>query len=179
MNMDKEELKDLIAGWFGHIEQMATDRKTLNGDVMDHQECLDEIRRLAKDSREFVDRHFETELACDLQRRLHDAQTAMFHSQYPKEFEKILDQTVTVDRKTMSLSELLDTDPFKIVLMVQRDKADFGELTDKFALYARDMAAMRNNHYCNPGESWKEFTRRRSAPAEYAPGDNYSRHEMT
>lgn len=57
--MDKEELKDLIIEWFGHIEQMATDRKTLNGDVMDHQECLDEIRRLAKDSREFVERHFE------------------------------------------------------------------------------------------------------------------------
>lgn len=57
--MDKEELKDLIIEWFSHIEQMSTDRKTLNGDVMGYQECLDEIRRLAKDSREFVDRHFE------------------------------------------------------------------------------------------------------------------------
>jgi hypothetical protein len=26
---------------------------------MDYQECLDEIKVLAKDSREFVDRHFE------------------------------------------------------------------------------------------------------------------------
>lgn len=57
--MDKEELKELIIEWFSHIEQMSTDRKTLNGDVMGYQECLDEIRRLAKDSREFVDRHFE------------------------------------------------------------------------------------------------------------------------
>lgn len=177
--MGKEELKDLIIGWFGHIEQMATDRKTLNGDVMDHQECLDEIRRLAKDSREFVERHFEMELACDLQRRLYDAQTAMLYSQYPKEFEKILSQTVTVDGKTMSLSELLDTNPFKIVLMVQREHADFGEFTDKFALYARDMTAMRNNHYCNTGESWKEFTKRRGMLAEYTFGDNYSRYEMT
>lgn len=48
--MDKEELKELIIGWFSHIEQMATDRKTLNGEVMGYQECLDEIRRLAKDS---------------------------------------------------------------------------------------------------------------------------------
>lgn len=58
-DMDKEELKELIIEWFSHIEQMSTDRKTLNGEVMGYQECLDEIRRLAKDSREFVDRHFE------------------------------------------------------------------------------------------------------------------------
>ena len=172
-------MKDLIIEWFGHIEQMATDRKTLNGDVMGYQECLDEIRGLAKDSREFVERHFETELECDLKRRIHDAQTAMLYSQYPKEFENILSQTVTVDGKTMTLSELLDTDPFRIVLMVQRDNADFGEFTNKFGLYARDMVAMRNNHYCTAGESWKEFTKRRSAPAEHTPGDNYSRHEMT
>lgn len=58
-DMDKEELKEWIIDWFSHIEQMATDRKTLNGEVMGYQECLDEIRRLAKNSREFVDRHFE------------------------------------------------------------------------------------------------------------------------
>ena len=57
--MDKEELKGLIIEWFSHIEQMATDRKTANGDVMDYQECLNEIKVLAKDSRVFVDRHFE------------------------------------------------------------------------------------------------------------------------
>lgn len=67
--MDKEELKELIIEWFSHIEQMSTDRKTLNGDVMGYQECLDEIRRLAKDSRKLLkkmwckygldDSHFE------------------------------------------------------------------------------------------------------------------------
>jgi hypothetical protein len=57
--MDKEELKEVIIELFSHIEQMATDRKTANGNVMDYQECLDEIKVLAKDSREFVDRHFE------------------------------------------------------------------------------------------------------------------------
>lgn len=57
--MDKEELKELIIEWFSHIEQMSTDRKTLNCEIMGYRECLDEIRRLAKDSREFVDRHFE------------------------------------------------------------------------------------------------------------------------
>lgn len=57
--MDKEKLKELIIEWFSHIEQMATDRKTANGNVMGYQECLNEIKVLAKDSREFVKRHFE------------------------------------------------------------------------------------------------------------------------
>ena len=39
--MDNEELKELIIEWFSHIEQMATDRKTANGDVMDYQDCLE------------------------------------------------------------------------------------------------------------------------------------------
>lgn len=59
--MTPEELKKLIIEWFAHIEQMATDRKTLNGYVMNYQGCLEEIRRLAKDSREFVDKHFEVQ----------------------------------------------------------------------------------------------------------------------
>lgn len=59
--MTQEELKKLIIEWFAHIEQMATDRKTLNGYVMNYQGCLEEIRRLAKDSREFVDKHFEVQ----------------------------------------------------------------------------------------------------------------------
>lgn len=57
--MSQEELKELIIEWFSHIEQMATDRKTLNGYVMNYQGCLEEIRRIAKNSREFVDKHFE------------------------------------------------------------------------------------------------------------------------
>ena len=58
MNMNKEELKELIIEWFSHIEQMATDRKTANGNVMGYQECLDEIKVLAKNSKEFVDCNF-------------------------------------------------------------------------------------------------------------------------
>lgn len=57
--MSQEELKELIIEWFSRIEQMATDRKTLNGYVMNYQGCLEEIRRIAKNSREFVDKHFE------------------------------------------------------------------------------------------------------------------------
>ena len=57
--MTQEELKEFIIEWFSHIEQMATDRKTANGNVMCYQECLDEIKVLAKNSREFVDRYFE------------------------------------------------------------------------------------------------------------------------
>ncbi len=54
--MDKEQ-KELILKWFSHIEQMATDRKTLNGEVMDFQSCLDEIRCLAKNSQEYINNH--------------------------------------------------------------------------------------------------------------------------
>lgn len=57
--MDNEELKELIIEWFSHIEQMSTDRKTANGDVMDYQDCLDEIKVLAKNSKDFVVKHFE------------------------------------------------------------------------------------------------------------------------
>ena len=49
-----EKAKDLIVSWFEHIEQMATNRKTANGSVMGFQECLDEIRVLAKESQEFM-----------------------------------------------------------------------------------------------------------------------------
>lgn len=54
--MDKET-KELILCWFNHIEQMATDRKTLNGYTMDFQDCLDEIRVLAKNSQEYIKKH--------------------------------------------------------------------------------------------------------------------------
>ena len=50
----QEENTSLIIKWFEHIEQMATDRKTLNGFVMNYQETLDEIRCLAKESKEYV-----------------------------------------------------------------------------------------------------------------------------
>jgi hypothetical protein len=45
----------LIVKWFEHIEQLATDRKTQNGFVMDKQETLNEIKCLAKHSKEYVE----------------------------------------------------------------------------------------------------------------------------
>jgi hypothetical protein len=45
----------LIVKWFEHIEQLATDRKTQNGFVMEYQDTLDEIKCLAKRSKEYVE----------------------------------------------------------------------------------------------------------------------------
>lgn len=56
--MDNNELKDLVLTWFAHIEQMATDRKTGTGYVMQYQDCLDEIKCLAKNSQEFINLHW-------------------------------------------------------------------------------------------------------------------------
>lgn len=52
--MTQETIK-LIIDWFGHIQQIATDRKTLNGAVMDAQHCLDEIAVIASESKQFVE----------------------------------------------------------------------------------------------------------------------------
>ena len=57
--MTQEERKELIIDWFSHIEQLAIDRKTLNGYVMDYQDCLDEIKMIAKNSKDFVEQYFE------------------------------------------------------------------------------------------------------------------------
>lgn len=48
------EEKELILEWFAHVEQLATDRKTANGEVMSLQHTLDEIRCLARDSQHYV-----------------------------------------------------------------------------------------------------------------------------
>lgn len=53
----KQETVDLIIGWFAHIEQLATDRKTLTGATMDTQHCFNEIAALARDSRQFVEKY--------------------------------------------------------------------------------------------------------------------------
>lgn len=49
-----EEQKNLILSWFSHIEQMATDRKTVNGFVMSYEDCLDEIAALASRSQLYI-----------------------------------------------------------------------------------------------------------------------------
>jgi hypothetical protein len=51
----QEENISLIIKWFDHIQQLATDRKTVNGFVMEYQDTLDEIKCLAKQSKEYVE----------------------------------------------------------------------------------------------------------------------------
>ena len=57
----KEVDLELIVGWFNHIAQMADDRKTLNGEVMEDWAALDEIKCLAKNSSEFIQIHCKTQ----------------------------------------------------------------------------------------------------------------------
>ena len=54
--MDKEQI-DLIIGWFEHIAQIADDRKTANGVVMEDWAALDEIKTLAIDSVYYIKNH--------------------------------------------------------------------------------------------------------------------------
>lgn len=51
------ETIDLIIEFFGHIKQIATDRKTLTGVVMDRQQCLDEIAAKASRCERFVEKY--------------------------------------------------------------------------------------------------------------------------
>lgn len=50
-----QEQKEMIKLWFDHIKQMATDRKTINGVVMEDAFCLDEICALVNKASEFVE----------------------------------------------------------------------------------------------------------------------------
>ena len=54
--MTKETI-NLIIEWFAHIEQLATDRKTQTGVVMDKQHCLDEIAAMASRCKQFVNEY--------------------------------------------------------------------------------------------------------------------------
>ena len=56
--MDKEQI-DLIIGWFEHIAQIADDRKTANGFVMEDWAALDEIKTLAKNSVYYIEKHIK------------------------------------------------------------------------------------------------------------------------
>lgn len=58
-----QDEKDLIKTWFDHINQLATDRKTLTGEVMDDAHCLDEIKALAKNASDFVKEHWDNKEA--------------------------------------------------------------------------------------------------------------------
>lgn len=56
--MTKEDKKNIIY-WFEHIAQIADDRKTANGVVMEDWAALDEIKALAKDSVYYIKNHIE------------------------------------------------------------------------------------------------------------------------
>ena len=57
----KEVDLELIVGWFDHIAQIADDRKTLTGQRMTDAHALDEIKCLAKNSSEFITKHYKAQ----------------------------------------------------------------------------------------------------------------------
>ena len=57
----KEVDLELITGWFDHITQIADDRMTLTGQRMTDAHALDEIKCLAKNSSEFITKHYKAQ----------------------------------------------------------------------------------------------------------------------
>ena len=55
----KEVDLELITGWFDHIAQIADDRMTLTNQKMTDAYALDEIKCLAKNSSEFITKHYK------------------------------------------------------------------------------------------------------------------------
>lgn len=49
--------KELIIEWFKRIAQIADDKKTLNGVVMKNSEVLDEIKCLASNCVEYIEKY--------------------------------------------------------------------------------------------------------------------------
>lgn len=47
---------ELIIEWFDHIAQIANDKKTLNGVVMKDSEAFDEIKCLAHECIEYIEK---------------------------------------------------------------------------------------------------------------------------
>ena len=52
---------ELITGWFDHIAQIADDRMTLTNQRMTDAHALDEIKCLAKNSSEFITKHYKAQ----------------------------------------------------------------------------------------------------------------------
>ena len=52
---------DLITVWFDHIAQIADDRMTLTNQRMTDAHALDEIKCLAKDSAEFINKYYKAQ----------------------------------------------------------------------------------------------------------------------
>ena len=55
----KEVDLELIIGWFDHVAQIADDRMTLTGQRMTDSHALDEIKCIAKNSSEFITKHYK------------------------------------------------------------------------------------------------------------------------
>ena len=64
-SLDTLEVKnvdlELITGWFDHIAQIADDRMTLTNQRMTDAHALDEIKCLAKNSSEFITKHYKAQ----------------------------------------------------------------------------------------------------------------------
>lgn len=60
MNISKKDLT-LLVGWLEHIQQLADDKKTLNGDIMSEADTLDEIKALSTRSANFIKKHYLSE----------------------------------------------------------------------------------------------------------------------
>ena len=57
----KEMDLELITGWFDHIAQIADDRMTLTNHRMTDSHALDEIKCIAKNSSEFITKHYKAQ----------------------------------------------------------------------------------------------------------------------
>ena len=57
----KEVDLELITDWFDHIAQIADDRMTLTNQRMTDAHALDEIKCLAKNSSEFITKHYKAQ----------------------------------------------------------------------------------------------------------------------
>jgi hypothetical protein len=57
----KEVDLELITDWFDHIAQIADDRMTLTNQRMTDAHALDEIKCLARNSSEFITKHYKTQ----------------------------------------------------------------------------------------------------------------------
>lgn len=79
------ETINLIIEWFGHIKQIASDRKTLTGAIMDRQHCLDEISAMASRCMQFVEKYRNE------QEPINEEELDKLAEAYAEEFELPLD----------------------------------------------------------------------------------------
>ena len=61
-NLEVKEVDlKLVTDWFDHIAQIADDRMTLTGQRMTDSHALDEIKCIAKNSSEFITKHYKVQ----------------------------------------------------------------------------------------------------------------------